>query len=75
MKPIKQVLKRASGIVLKVLGIIAIIVAIFVRLGTFNGILIFFGSILVGGACFIVSSELEDDPEVNLSIWPPKSAK
>ena len=75
MKPIKQGLKRAIVIALRVLGIVAIIVAIFVRLGTFNEILIFFGSILVGGASFIVSSELEDNAKVNLSILPPKSDK
>lgn len=68
-------LKRAILNVLKLLAGIAAVVAIFVPLGTFNQVLIFFVSIGVGIVCFIASSELEDDKPGSLSFWPPKSSK
>jgi len=69
------VLKQAIVIVLKLMVYISILVAIFAPLSTSNGIVVFFGSILVGGACAVASTELDDDPEFNLRIWPPYSNK
>jgi len=69
------VLKRAILNVLKVVAAIAAVVAIFVPLGTFNQVLIFFCSIAVGVACLLASSELDDDDPGSLTFWPPKPGK
>jgi hypothetical protein len=72
---LKQKLKRAILNLLKVIAVIAAVMAIFLPLSTFDQVLIFFGSIMVGFACLVASSELDDDSDESLSIWPTKSGK
>jgi hypothetical protein len=57
--------------VFKVLGVLAVGVAIFVPLKTSDGQLVFFTSILAGVGCLIAWSVLDDEPG-NPSLWPPR---
>jgi hypothetical protein len=68
------VIKRKLGIVLKVLGAAAFVIAFFAPLHTFNQLLIFVGSVSLGAAFVIVSREL-DAVKGGLSLWPPKPDK
>jgi hypothetical protein len=69
------VLKKGILGALKVIAGAAAVVAIFVPVGTFNQVLIFFVSVAVIIGCLLASDAFDSDGQSASSIWPDIRSK
>jgi hypothetical protein len=68
-------LNRAVVLALRILGFIAVAVALFAPASLFDESMMFFGSILAAAAFFIVAGRIENRSKSKLISGPPKSGE
>jgi len=64
-------MKRASVKALKVVALIAGVVAFLMPGFSITHILMFLGCIVVAAVCVVVSGEIDEEPR-SVNLWPPK---